>query len=139
MKTLIAAYGGDPMRWPEDERDQALTLCHRSATLQQLIKQQQKLDGALDDSLLTNGLSVESILEMTTPPARPVDATTSESDFWNWLLPTSAYQWWKPAVLASAPLLLGIVIGVNYTEESTDWSALDSIVFSPVALGENYE
>ena len=45
--------------------------------------------------------------------------------FLAWLLPTEPRAWWRPAVAAAVPLMLGVAIGVvdpAGTARTTDWT-----------------
>src|SRR5690606_40615752 len=48
LATLLDAYGGDPQRWPEAERDAALALIAASADARRLHDEARRLDALLD-------------------------------------------------------------------------------------------
>lgn len=48
LRAIFDAYGGDPLRWPEDERDAALALLARSGDARRLHEDALRLDAALD-------------------------------------------------------------------------------------------
>ncbi|MCG8504173.1 MAG: hypothetical protein MI755_06170 [Sphingomonadales bacterium] len=47
VKELIAAYGGDPARWPDEERTAAEAVLEASPEAQLLLKEAQRIDAAL--------------------------------------------------------------------------------------------
>lgn len=49
LVAILDAYGGDPARWPADEREAALGLLGRSSRLQALREEALRLDASLDD------------------------------------------------------------------------------------------
>ena len=48
LRAIFDAYGGDPRRWPDAERDVALTMLARSADARRLHEEAMRLDEALD-------------------------------------------------------------------------------------------
>lgn len=48
LRDILDAYGGDPERWPDAERDPALALLARSAEARRLCDEARQLDAALD-------------------------------------------------------------------------------------------
>src|SRR5258705_10096092 len=48
LRAIFDAYGGDPLRWPDAERDAALALLARSADARRLHEEALRLDEALD-------------------------------------------------------------------------------------------
>ncbi len=48
LRQIMAAYGGHPDRWPDDERDAALALLHDRPELLDLQRNELSLDDALD-------------------------------------------------------------------------------------------
>ena len=75
LTRILAAYGGDPRRWPDDERQAALSLLDRSPALRALQQQELALDGTLDSWVLPAPSSalVGAVLEARKPvrPAGP--------------------------------------------------------------------
>lgn len=49
LRQIMAAYGGHPDRWPDDERDAALALLHDRPELLDLQRHELSLDDKLDD------------------------------------------------------------------------------------------
>ncbi|MEW6272886.1 MAG: hypothetical protein AB1689_26725, partial [Thermodesulfobacteriota bacterium] len=48
LATLLDAYGGDPLRWPDGERDAALALIAGSAEARRMQEEARRLDAVLD-------------------------------------------------------------------------------------------
>lgn len=48
LRQILAAYGGHPDRWPDEERDAALALLHDRPELLDLQRHELALDGMLD-------------------------------------------------------------------------------------------
>lgn len=49
LRNLLLCYGGDPSRWPQNERDPALALISRDGEAARLLAEARALDRALDD------------------------------------------------------------------------------------------
>lgn len=132
---LLDSYGTVEANWPADVRSDALEFVTENEAARALLLQYAPLDQALD--MYTIGLDVDRIrtaLLAKVGPRNLFDRVTA------WLLPEPAnlQAFWRPAVVASLPLILGIILGstlsLGNTESYTDsWS--DEI--SMVALSSN--
>jgi hypothetical protein len=50
-----------------------------------------------------------------------------------WLLPDAPAMWWRPAVAAALPLLLGVAIGLGDAGVAQDWTAQERALLVPVS------
>lgn len=112
---ILAAYGADPARWPDAEREAARQFAQDDAVAKQLLLEAQRLDAALDRMLAPAPALDPARLAtavMATPQAVP--QTGSDPDWavpwWRW------FGWPKLAGLAVAGLL-GILVG---------WAGIDA-------------
>lgn len=137
---IISAYGAKIESWPIEERHEAAEFLQRNSEAQKLIKVEMLLDQQLDDHSpedidvlrLTNNI-VTMIAEQTESDLqselqselRSKKQPTTLSGFLDhlldWLLPVEPIQFWRPALAASLPLIVGGLLGMNI-----DTSQLDS-------------
>ncbi|HIG39968.1 MAG: hypothetical protein ABGY96_22940 [bacterium] len=137
---IINAYGAKIESWPIEERHEAAEFLQRDREAQKLIKAEMLLDQQLDDyspgdidvSRLTNSI-VTAIVEHTQSgllselqsEPQPKNEPTTLSGFLDhlldWLLPVEPIQFWRPALAASLPLIVGGLLGM-----SIDTSQFDS-------------
>lgn len=113
--TIIEAYGSQPERWPENERDAALAYMEHHTPAQILVTEYRKLDELLDQFSATEISRLEQrMLEHV------VDAVGNNlfDQLMDWLLPRSGrvLAWmWRPALVACLPLICGIYLGNYYS------------------------
>ncbi len=124
FKQIIAAYGGDPGRWPGEERAQAIALLAQSSEASNALEEEVKLDHVLEQSsggdvtqaLLTQILgSAASTLEgLPLAMPEPIGAGWSWEAFFS---SVDAIDWsWRsvmqPSVLLGCVALLGLTTGI---------------------------
>jgi anti-sigma factor RsiW len=108
LRTIIAAYGAAPARWPADERAAAEALLARSAEARALLAEAADIDAALDRALLTPP-QLDPVALAAAASARPQPrrrAAARRIDF------GALFGWPRFAALAAAAIA-GIVIGVS--------------------------
>ena len=105
FRELVGSYGAAPDRWPEEERQAALDLAGTSSEAEFLMRQEAELDSFLDGFDLPEAVALEI----------EVAATRRLALLFNWLLPdlnNLKRTLWRPVMVAMAPLMIGIVIGL---------------------------
>jgi hypothetical protein len=110
FEQLLDAYGASPQGWPDHERAAALELLAQSPHAVQLMQNVQWLDQELDQLPAPDFSHLSAKLLQKPLPARQKSLTEQ----FGWLLPLqqhSAALFWRPAALASVPLMLGLVLG----------------------------
>ena len=133
---IINAYGAKIESWPLEERHEAAEFMQRNIEARDLIKAEILLDQQLDDyslrdidaNRLTNNI-VTTIAAQTQSDLqselRLKKEPTTLSGFLDrlldWLLPIEPIQFWRPALAASLPLIVGGLLGMTI-----DTSQLDS-------------
>ena len=110
LTELIAAYGADPARWPEAERDAALALIEESAIARGALAEARALDALLaqDPAPPTLSFDAATLARRVTSEARfrpkPHNSVEMES---RWRL---TFGWINFAGLAAAAIV-GFVVG----------------------------
>lgn len=110
FQELIAAYGAEPRRWPEAEREQALALLGRSPQAREALARAHATDALLDSVAVRPApLRLRRQLLAQAPAARPHwrQAFTS---FWRDL---GGWQLAGPALAAGLALGVGIGVGLS--------------------------
>ena len=109
FRRLIRAYGGDPLRWPDDRRRAAQALLERSDRARVLLAEARRLDAALSaDKLPSADERLASLIvarATALPQERPQTATGGSG--LGWSLP----RLWPQAVGLAAAAVLGVVVG----------------------------
>ena len=136
--TVLRAYGADPERWPESEREAMQRTIAQSPKLQALAAAEGSLDQRLSTHSVAGSLSVDDVLAQLdslptqqAAPSVPVSDVASGSGWLEGLFTGISGQWWRPAVAACAPLALGLALGVSDIGVSEDWQSSEQYLFAP--------
>ena len=141
VRELIDAYGADDSRWPDDERDAALTVCAESTLMQEYRLQARALDQSMDAYHIPPSLTVDAILRQIPEHA----ASESEADwlgrFIDWCLPNDLPQLWRPAIAACLPILVGAYMDSTsgLLADSDEWSESERYLFASYTLSVEIE
>ncbi len=109
FQTLLAAYGGAPARWPEDERAAALVFAAAHPQAANWIAEAEQLDAALG---LLDGRAPSRMLRERILAAAP-SAHSHRRPVW----PFASV--WQPAMGMAASLLFGIIAGTALSGNSS--------------------
>jgi anti-sigma factor RsiW len=114
LTQLLKAYGGDPRRWPDAERDAAKTFIRHSPAAQALHARAQALDDLLD-AWTPIPLDDSFRSQVLAQSRAPSNASTRESI-------TDGFPggWWPQVAAIAAAALLGIVIGAGVLPSPAD-------------------
>ena len=125
LADLLDRHGGNPERWHEACRAQALALVQADAEAQRLLAEAQELDVLLD-ALPTPAMPPHL-------PGRVLDALPR--DFAEVVLDWLAANFWRPVGFALAPLLVGFALGNAQQEGTGDLEdAVTLLAFDEVQL-----
>lgn len=111
FRRLIRAYGGDPLRWPENRRRAAQALLERSDRARTLLAEARRLDAALSaDKLPSADERLVSLIvaRATALPQERLQAASGGFEL-GWSLP----RLWPQAVGLAAAAVLGVVVGLT--------------------------
>ena len=118
LREIIGSYGASEDNWPSDEKSAALSLLDDSAEARRLVSIEASLDTLLDafeipfDNRAQNSLKQKILAEIEPGFLERVI---------NWLTPemeTLRSSFWRPTLAATLPLLVGIAIGINFTDDT---------------------
>ncbi|MFT4769354.1 MAG: hypothetical protein ACI8RN_002498 [Glaciecola sp.] len=136
LQELLDTYGAAEERWPEHQR-QDMRAC-----LDAFPEMRRQLFEARDlDTLLDSYIPADVDLEQRIFDALPVSLLDR---LLNWLLPEVPQFWWRPAMAAALPLVLGLAIGMGShdivpADLMTDWEAQERSLLLPVTGADWYE
>jgi len=147
-REILAAYGANPDRWPEAERSAVGEWLERSVDLQKMVAREAALDARLDAAPVTPVLGLDAVLAAldsapapaaqprprSHPPRQASSTTGPVERLLDWLVPQRVGDAWRPALVAAAPLVIGLYLGQALPAMDTDWAAPEQYVFAP--LGE---
>lgn len=130
FRALTSAWGAHSDRWPEGERQSALTLLEQSQEARTILAAAQEMDAMLDGYTLPAATADNLRLKqnITASINRPITQTSALTSLMNWLMPRgskSLFFLWRPAVVASIPLMLGIAVGLTLFDNTTDTLTTD--------------
>ena len=107
LERLLQAYGADPMRWPQGERQAALALLAADPALEKQRREAAALDALLDraEPPQASGELLGDILAAAGPPS------------WRqWLRATWPFgPLWQPASGLALAALAGVMVGATLT------------------------
>ena len=124
---ILNAYGADPERWPEDERQSLIQLLAQSPELQALRETGAHLDGLLDEWQPKLSCSIDTLISSL--PAQPQRKQNWSDQLAAFFFP--GYMAWRQAMLAGIPLMLGFIWGLSGEPPADDWTETEFLIFNP--------
>ena len=136
---LLDAYGGEPARWPEQERAAALQLLAASPEAQTMQRTALELDSALDLDVLPDVASNALRARVLEIPIRHPREERGTGWSWGW----SWKRNWMFGLFALTPCVIGFLSGTLLMDPSSDaddetWDELAQVV-APGALSEELD
>lgn len=112
LRQILAAYGGDPDRWPDDERDAAEALIAASPVAREALAQEQALDAGL--ALAASEVPDDAVARLTAAMAFPPPRQTAApaAGLGSGWLTTMASAFWPRATVFASMAALGIIAGL---------------------------
>lgn len=161
LKDVLLAYGGDPVRWPDDERDELLALLRGNAEAGLMRSEQSALDKVLDSPAapspssalrsrilqvampqdeagtvpIVSGPVVINLQQRSQERAQTRTQTQSASARRAGRPPVN----WQTAALLAASLLIGVWIGAGGTGSSLVSETLDLASLQSGGDSYNYD
>jgi hypothetical protein len=135
FRTIVDAYGADPSKWPEAEREAALLLLASSSEAVAIVDQAAQLDRVLNQAPMVQP-SPELERIVSSIPERSLSMPTRPGlDERRTVFPFATL--WKSAVAATFAVILGFITGaatvepLDMSNSSTDWEDFTSLAFVP--------
>lgn len=129
---IVDAYGGEPSRWPEEERSAALQFIADNPAAEALKSAAAELDQMLDAvEIGPPGKRLHESVLAALSSKTPVDLIDRLLD---WLFPASGRHlaWlWRPAIAVTLPLTVGFILGAgSVTSASIDeWEIWEEEIY----------
>jgi hypothetical protein len=139
FRKLIGAYGTNSEVWPSADKETALRFLDVDPEAKSVVAEFRRLDEILNADMVTESSTLKmNILKqiqssnITGSDSTSSDSTSSDTDtdliarIWKWLAPQSngTLVIWRPAMVASIPLLAGIYLG-TMMDTSNDENLLE--------------
>jgi hypothetical protein len=109
LTDILESCGCDTSRWPEGDRQQCLDLIATDSQASALYQQFVSLENQLDHLQAPDFSGLEQkVLQQQLPKRAP----KLSDRLVNWLLPSAgSHNYWRPALAACLPLVMGIMVG----------------------------
>ena len=119
LTDILESYGCDTSRWPEGDRQQCLDLIATDSQASALYQQFVSLENQLDHLQAPDFSGLEQkVLQQQLPKRAP----KLSDRLVNWLLPSAgSHNYWRPALAACLPLVMGIMVG-NFSSVGSNTS-----------------
>ena len=136
---IVESYGADSQQWPRNERAEALEFSSTSIDAVSLLDQERELDKHL--ALFEFPNSERSVRRVKMGISSALNPSRLEQ-LLNWVLPDFddlTRTLWRPTLVATMPLLLGVVIGLtlsNNTYELSPEEELSLLAFTDTVIEE---
>ena len=133
----IAAYGAEQSAWPEPERSATFDALQSSDELQQILGEESSLDSLLQQSSRVATLDATQVAQKIAG-SLPQQLTRYQrlGRGLEVVAESLSSDAWKPPLVASLALSVGIAIGSTTYEPVEDWSQAEQYSFTVV--GEEY-
>ena len=119
---IVESYGADSQQWPRNERAEALEFSSTSIDAVSLLDQERELDQHL--ALFEFPNSERSVRRVKMGISSALKPSRLEQ-LLNWVLPDFddlTRTLWRPTLVATMPLLLGVVIGLTLSDDTYELS-----------------
>lgn len=123
---IIAGYGADPRRWPEQERAAALSSLENAPEAMAAMEEEAGLDALLGQ----HELPPPSLALQTRVAAIPEKQRASRSETLRGYWPFGAI--WQPASGLALAAVVGVMVGIGLPPEDITASAADGEAFAAV-------
>lgn len=117
LLAIIASYGAQPERWPEEERTAALLALESSTEAKRALRAEAGLDTLLGGHAAPPPTPALQTRITAIPEQRPTRLADILRDFW----PFGAI--WQPASGLALAALIGVMVGIGLPQEDFSASA----------------
>ena len=133
---VLAAYGENQSAWPPDERADVSEALSQSAVLQQIRSNEAVVDRLLSQSSTVASLDAEQVartIAQRIPQRLSIVAKVKGvlEVLGEWCMAGS----WRPALVGSTTVSLGLILGATLYVPTEDWSQAEQYSFSVVGDG----
>jgi hypothetical protein len=131
-ENMLRAYGAAPKQWPEELRLTLQQAIDRYPDLKAVVEEEAILDGRLDEFRPAVAMTVEGVIAKVGATESGSRATSGRwlENFIDWLVPSEDVVWWRGAITAVVPLVVGVWLGSAVPADQEQWEGTEQAFFS---------
>lgn len=131
-ENMLRAYGAAPKQWPEDLRVTLQQAIERYPELKAVVEEEAILDGRLNEFRPAVAMTVEGVIAKVSATERRSQWTSGGwlESFIDWLVPYEDVVWWRGAITAVVPLVVGVWLGSAVPADLEQWEGTEQAFFS---------
>lgn len=129
---LLRAYGAAPKNWPEAHREALRRAIECYPDLKTVVEEEVHLDRRLDVFEPTPTMTVEGVMASVGAAGGRIESSSRGwlESFIDWLVPYEDVVWWRGAVTAVVPLVVGVWLGSAVPADLEQWEGTEQAFFS---------
>ena len=129
---MLRAYGAAPTQWPEELRATLRQAIDRYPELKAVLEEEALLDGRLNAFKPAVAMTVEGVIAKVSATERRSQSTSGGwlESFIDWLVPYEDVVWWRGAITAVVPLVVGVWLGSAVPADLEQWEGTEQAFFS---------
>jgi len=129
---MLRAYGAAPTQWPEELRVTLRQAIDRYPELKAVLEEEALLDGRLNEFRPAVAMTVEGVIAKVSATERRSQSTSAGwlESFIDWLVPYEDVVWWRGAITAAVPLVVGVWLGSAVPADLEQWEGTEQAFFS---------
>ena len=131
-ENMLRAYGAAPQHWPEELRLTLQQAIDRYPALRAVVEEEAILDGRLNEFRPAVAMTVEGVIAKVSATERRSQSTLGGwlESFIDWLVPSEDVVWWRGAITAAVPLVVGVWLGSVVPADQEQWEGTEQAFFS---------
>ena len=131
-ENMLRTYGAAPKQWPEELRETLRQAIDRYPELQAVVEEEAILDGRLNAFMPAVAMTVEGVIAKVSATERRSQSTSGGwlESFIDWLVPSEDVVWWRGAITALVPLVVGVWLGSGVSVDQEQWEGTEQAFFS---------
>ena len=131
-ENMLRAYGAAPTQWPEEWRATLQQAIDHYPQLKAVLEEEALLDGRLNEFRPAAAMTVEGVIAKVGATERRAQSTSGGwlESFIDWLVPSKDVVWWRGAITALVPLVVGVWLGSGVSVDQEQWEGTEQAFFS---------
>ncbi len=129
---MLRAYGAAQTQWPEELRVTLRQAIDRYPELKAVLEEEAILDGRLNEFRPAVAMTVEGVIAKVSATERRSELKPEGwlESFIDWLVPSEDVVWWRGAITAVVPLVMGVWLGSAVPADQEQWEGTEQAFFS---------
>ena len=131
-ENMLRTYGAAPRQWPEELRATLQRAIDRYPELKAVVEEEAILDGRLNEFRPAVAMTVEGVIAKVSATESGSRSTSGRwlENFIDWLVPSEEVVWWRGAITAAVPLVVGVWLGSVLPADQELWEGTEQAFFS---------